>query len=164
MKQIPLTQGKFAIVDDEDYERVAKFKWFALRQGRKQKTWAAVRNVTVGSNKKRLEYMHRFILSAPAGKVVDHQKHLENFVDNRRANLRITNQLKNCWNLRKTVSQTSSVFKGVCWHRIASKWEAYICPHRKKIYIGLFKEEIMAAKAYDDAAKKLFGEFAQTNF
>jgi len=169
MKRIPLSQGKFALVDDEDYERLSKFKWCAYR---KKKYCRVGRNAYLGGGRKNPKrktiYMARQIMNAPSHLQVDHINH--NVLDNRRSNLRLCTNAQNTRN-RKLLKNCSSVFKGVHWHiskyknkEYKGKWCARIGFNGQRIHIGYFESEIEAARAYDEAAKKLFGKFAYTNF
>jgi hypothetical protein len=155
VKIIYLTRGQSTIVDAADFETLSEMKWCAQdgRGGR----WAAV-SLTSGS----LVVMHRFILKAPKGTVVDHIN--GNSLDNRRENLRLCSQSENSKNLRvhRLVNKTSR-FKGVCWDKLRSVWTAQITVNYKKIHIGSFPTEELAAEAYNFAAKKNFGEFSRLN-
>ena len=106
--------------------------------------------------------MHREVANTPDGLVCDHIN--GNSLDNRKANLRSATHLQNCWNARKYSQSCSSKYKGVMFYKMRQKWGATICVHGKKIFLGLFVDEIQAAKEYDEAAKKHFGEFAALNF
>lgn len=157
MKQIPLTQGKFALVDDEDYEELSKFKWYSFKRGN---TFYAIRN----HPGQRL--MHRMILNLNGKLVCDHKD--RNGLNNQRSNLRICTQAQNCMNSSSQKNSTSS-FLGVCWTKQRQKgkdyfyWRATISVSGKKIHLGSFKNEIEAARVYNEAAKKYFGEFANLN-
>ena len=157
---IPLTQGKFAIVDDEDFELLNRWKWFARKS---EKTFYATRNATakdcVG---RRTIRMHRVVLGLePKDKrISDHRNH--NGLDNRRENLRIATRLQNQQN-RKS-QKGISIYKGVHWDNINKKWRSQIQQNYKRFHLGEFETEIEAAKSYDVAARKLFGEFAKLNF
>lgn len=157
-KHIPLTQGKFAIVDDGDFGWLSKRKWCAIFTGRH---WYAVRTVRK-NGKWTTNWMHRLILNTPVGMDSDHINH--DGLDNRRANLRICTKSQNSYNQRKRQRPASSRFKGVCWHKAARKWLARIGHNRKRIYLGSYDSELEAAQAYDRAALEHFGEYALTNF
>jgi hypothetical protein len=149
---VPLTQGKFAIVDAADYERVSRYKWCASRSGDR---WYAVR-----SDRRRHVSMHRFITGAPKGMVVDHID--GNGLNDRRSNLRACTQQQNTHNSRP--KGKSSRFKGVCWDKKRRKWIVAIRYDGRCVYIGRFDDEIEAARAYDGTALELFGDFAYLNF
>ncbi len=158
-RRIPLTQGKYAIVDPEDFERLNKHKWYAVNM---KHTFYAQRGISM-SDKRVLIMMHREILKVPDGMFVDHINH--NGLDNRKANLRPATRAENSRNRRKFRKRKCySRFKGVCWHKNKEKWLAQIWFNRKAMYIGYFNDEIQAAKAYDKAAKKYHVEFAVLNF
>jgi hypothetical protein len=156
-RTIPLTRGKFAIVDPEDYSRLARFKWHTHTG---TSTFYAVRHKP-GSCKK-LIWMHREILGIPPHLYVDHINH--NGLDNRKANLRPATKSQNCRNKLLGRKNTSSKYRGVHWHSRFGKWQAAIKVNRRPIHLGYFKDEIDAAKAYDTAALKYHGEFAVINF
>jgi len=150
---ITLTQGKFAIVDAEDYDRLNQDKWYA---GKCKNTYYAGR-VEGGKTIK----MHREIMRAPKGALVDHINH--NGLDNRKSNLRLCTNAQNCYNQQACATGTSK-YKGVSWHKSRSKWSARIRCDRKFYNLGEFDNEMEAAMAYDDKAVELFGEFAWPNF
>ncbi len=160
-RKIPLTQGKYAIVDPEDYEELAKYNWFAIRSPR---GFYAARSA--GTNRRGLSQitvrMHSVILKPPEGKFVDHINH--NGLDNRKRNLRICTMQQNTWNKRKKRGNCTSQYKGVTWHKRTGKWQARIYCNGKAILIGFFDDEKAAARSYDAKAKELFGEFAAPNF
>jgi hypothetical protein len=159
--RIPLTQGQFAIVDVDDYEKLADFKWFAVKYGR---CFYAERKGKSQTGKHKIcnIKMHRQILNPPDGLYVDHINH--NGLDNRKANLRIVTMVQNSWNARKQFGNFSSQYKGVTWSKTSRKWKAHIGFLGERIYIGCFDDEQSAARAYDAKAKELFGEFAYLNF
>jgi hypothetical protein len=152
MKKIPLTQGKFAIVDDEDFEALLQFKWHVNRH---RSTWYAVR--WIGSQK---IHMHRVITNAPLGMDVDHID--GDGLNNQRSNLRVCSKQENHWNQGLNRNSTSG-FKGVVWHKWARKWQAHIRVNGKRLYLGLFNDKTAAARAYNEAATKHFGNFARLN-
>jgi hypothetical protein len=150
IRYIPLTRGLFAIVDAADYEWLSGFRWHAT-SGRRPYACLA--------RKDKVIYMHRLIMNPPEGKFVDHVD--GNSLNYRRSNLRICTKAQNAWN-RPAVGGTSR-FKGV--HRDPSgKWKAGIRVGGQQTFIGLFDDEIEAARAYDRMARERFGEFAYLNF
>ena len=157
MKTIPLTQGKVAIVDNEDWEKLLQCKWYVIEGKTK---WYAMRRSS-DNGKRRTIYMHREILKPPSRMDTDHIN--GDGLDNRRSNLRIATRAQNKQNARSQRGSTSK-YKGVCWNRNATKWQAQICVDIKHIYLGLFDNEEEAARAYDKRARELFREFALTNF
>ncbi len=158
MKKIALTRGKFTLVDDSDYKELSRWKWNAHRS--ECGLWTAQRR----NSEDKIVYMHRQILGLVPGdgKEGDHKNH--NSLDNRRSNIRICTRSQNAQNTRKIKRETSSQFKGVCWNKQRSKWRARINVCGKDIHLGLHKDEIRAAEAYDEAAKQYFGDFACGNF
>lgn len=155
-KKIPLSQGKFAIVDADDYAWLAQWKWsynkgYAIRNKYSERVGGKVRAEGIR--------MHREILSAPKGMQVDHVD--GNGLNNTRENLRICSSQQNNRN-RKAVEGTSK-FKGVTVYCPGEKWFAQIWVNKKSIFLGYFKDEKEAARAYNEAAKKHFGEFARLN-
>jgi len=131
VKQIPLTQGKYAIVDDEDFVILNQHKWNAV-QYKGNKTWYAKRNQRV-NGRQRTVLMHRQVMSAPPGLSVDHINH--NGLDNRKSNLRICSHKENMFN-RTPDNNTSSRFKGVYWCRNINKWRAYVSEDKKQRNAG----------------------------
>jgi len=153
MEQIELSQGKFALVDDDAFDEINQYNW-CFAQG------YAVRNVKV-LGKYKMQYMHRLVTSCPADMNVDHKNHDK--LDNQKNNLRICSTSENLRNQQiRTVSKTS-VYKGVTFHKQAGKWQARIQLENKNNYLGLFANEIDAAIAYNVAAIEMFGEFALLN-
>lgn len=159
MKHIPLTQGQQAIVDDADFDWLNRWKWRALKSG---KTFYASRAVQRGLRRKTI-YMHRFILGLGDGdtREADHIK--GDGLDNRRSNLRIATHAENSANRRLSKNNTSG-YNGVSWRKREKKWRAQIKVGQKHISLGRYDDPIDAARAYDKAARKHFGEFARTNF
>lgn len=156
MKRIPLSQGKYALVDDADYERVSQYKWYCTNG------YAVRREQRVHGGKKRIKAfrMHREIIDAPPGLDVDHIN--RNRLDNRRDNLRFATPTQNAIN--RGPQPGTSRFKGVSWFKLNNVWRAKIGINGEKVHIGCYDNEIEAAKAYDDAAHEHFGEFAYLNF
>lgn len=157
MKEIELTQGKVALVDDEDYEYLSQFKWCAHKNGN---TWYATRLVYENGNKSSIT-MHRAITQVAKGMVVDHINH--NGLDNRKENLRTCTKAENSRNRIKGFTTKSSKYKGVYFYKPRNKWKARIITKREYKYLGLHQTEEAAALAYNQAAKELHGEFALLN-
>lgn len=155
MRMIPLTQGKQAIVDDEDFEYLNQWKWFACPD--KRNCYAA----HSGGWLKPMVFMHRVLLNAPSNMFVDHIN--GDGLDNRRCNLRLANRSQNMANRGMQADNTSG-YKGVGVGRHGKNWRAQIRVRNKQIHIGVFSTPEEAARAYDDAAKKYFGEYAHLNF
>jgi hypothetical protein len=163
MKEIPLSQGYVAVVDDEDYELVSRFKWSALVNRRKDGTIKHVYAVRTDKSNK-MVLLHRFLLGLPPGQVpiVDH--HDRDGLNNQKGNLRRCGLSHNAGNAQKHTDGITSKFKGVYWNKRAHKWQAQIQKSNHREYLGVFHSEVRAAQAYDAAARRLFGEFALTNF
>jgi hypothetical protein len=158
MKKIPLRNRKgkiraYALVDDEDYERVTAEGIWHYTSGSKGKSYAAHGQMGVPNF-----LLHNFILGR---KGIDHKN--GNGLDCQKDNLRDASNSQNLANQGKH-SNNKSGFKGVSWHKGARKWYAQICVYWKVIHLGSFDNPIAAAKAYDTAAKEFFGEFARPNF
>jgi len=151
---ISLTQGKFAIVDAADYDRLAEHKWYAHTN--KARHFYAERKCRGG-----IIAMHRAILDVPPGLFCDHKNH--NTLDNRRCNLRICTPAQNSYNRLPDAGGTSR-YKGVHWDKDRRKWQAGIRHKGRLIHLGYYDYEADAAIAYDDRAVELFGEFACLNF
>lgn len=159
--QFPLQNGQHALIDAADLALVKGFKWRA-RRGKHDSTWYAIR--TLPRAERHIcstETMHRRILGAKRGEVVDHQD--GNGLNNTRTNLRLCTVRDNNRNVKKHQGGTSA-YKGVSWHPKGQKWTAVVRYHGKNVYLGLFKNEVSAAFAYDRKARELFGEFARPNF
>lgn len=156
MKKIKLSKGRFALVDDEDYETVSPFKWCLFEKNKKK--YYAFGKV----NGKRI-MMHRLILNAPPDMIVDHKDN--DGLDNRRCNIRLCNPTENCMNRSKTTKKKHSKYKGVYLEKSYKKpqWRAGIRINNKTIHLGCHKTEKEAAIAYNVAANKMFGEFAHLN-
>lgn len=159
-RKIPLTQGKFALVDPQDYERLAKYKWH-LSKSPTNLYAARWQRAGPGGRRKKI-WMHREVIDIPEHLFCDHAN--GKGLDNRRANLRPATVSQNLCNRQKTKSKTCSKYKGLEFDEIQKKWKARIQYNGRKIYLGSFVSEIDAAKAYDEKAKVLFGQFARYNF
>jgi len=148
MKEIELTQNKVALVDDRDFGFLNQWEWCAFK-GRK--TFYAYRKVNGVSI-----LMHRVILDAKTGKEVDHKD--RDGLNNQRNNIRLCVHKENQRN-REAQRNSKSGHKGVSWDKSRNKWTAHIM--RKNI--GRYLAVGAAIKAYNAAAKEIFGEFAYLN-
>lgn len=165
MKQIPLTQGKFALVDDEDFEYLSQFKWTLVSSKGKEYAYRGKTSDGIRTTYK----MHRVILGiTDPKKSVDHKD--GNGLNNQRKNLRSADQKQNCQN-RNPRKNKSSKFKGVSIeNRLNRKpyWASTICIDGRQKTLKRYPHtpcgEILAAVHYDTMAEKHFGEFANLNF
>lgn len=157
MKRILLSLGEFAIVDDADYDLVKGYKWYAAKRPH---TCYAIRYYEK-DGRRTSQLMHRLIMPPPDGFEIDHIN--GNGRDNRRTNLRVCTHSQNAHNSHAHKDGISR-FKGVSWVTRLSRWQVYIQYEKIQYYLGLFDDEIKAAKAYDVKARELFREYARTNF
>ena len=151
MKKIQLTRGLYTVVDEEDYDRLINRTWYASKSGN---TFVA------RSDSPTRILMHRLILNAENGIEVDHID--GNSLNNLRSNLRLCSHRLNICNQR-TQLYKSSMYKGVSWSKVAKRWHAYIKCSGVRSHLGYFDTQEEAAKAYNNAAITLFGEFAKIN-
>lgn len=155
-KFIPLTQDAIALVDDEDHERAMQFKWMLARTGRGDYPYAARQSRKSEGGMKRMVYLHRFILDAQQGQQVDHIN--GDTLDCRRSNLRLCTHAENLRNKRKPINSTNP-YKGVTRSSVGTF--NVRCSRR---YVGTYVSPEEAARAYDQAAREMYGEFANVNF
>jgi hypothetical protein len=176
-RRIRLNEGKFTIVDPGDFYRLNNFNW--LTCGKNDNLYAA-RVVRTQTGRLNTILMHRqiFFNCSPAcpstslagaqlsnfsrSGLVDHTN--TDSLDNRRSNLRLATPSQNSCNSRRDKSNTYSRFRGVSFSKRKQKWFAAIRANGKKIWLGYFKIEIDAARAYDRAARMYHKEFARLNF
>ncbi|MED3832962.1 HNH endonuclease [Peribacillus frigoritolerans] len=149
MAEIKLSQGKFAIVDDGDFEYLSQFRWHVTDHG-----------YACRKNSSKNVYMHRELMGFPKGLQIDHIN--GNGLDNRRSNLRVVTAHENRKN-SGIRSDNVSGYKGVSWDRKNSKWKVGITVSSKWIHLGRFESLTDAAKAYNDGAIKYNGEYARLN-
>lgn len=148
MREIPLTKGMVAIVDDDDYAELSQFKWH-------YNSGYAVRGINRGRQK---VLMHRYINKTPDGMETDHIN--GNKLDNRKENLRAVNSSQNNINKAMQKNNTSGT-RGVFWHKATKRWVSSIGLNGKSVHIGYFKDKAEAETAYQNAAQSLHGEYAR---
>lgn len=159
MKAISLTQGKSTIVDDDAPAWIFDVKWYAQRA---RHNFYAVREMLCIDGKRRAIRLHRIIVRAPQGLEVDHID--GDGLNNLRANLRICNNIENQHGYQRKPANTSSEFRGVCWHKATGKWLAQIQHNCHRLHIGLFDDEVEAARAFDTKARELGWPESGLNF
>lgn len=152
VRYIALTKGMFAIVDAEDYDELMKYKWTAFYTCGK---WYAARN-----EKGTCVLMHRQIMKAPKGKVVDHHNGMS--LDNRKANMRLCNHSQN--NINRRPRGKTSKYKGVTRDKKRSLWRSTAWYKGRSIHVGRYTNEAQAARAVDYVNVQLNGEYAYLNF
>lgn len=160
MRTIPLTQGHLALVDDADYEVLSHFKWRVIKTNN---TLYAARSTSRVFGKQKIVYMHRQILGLVDPEVEAHHKDNDGR-NNQRDNLKVATHSQNLQSIRTKKQGATSQFRGVSLHRRDGIWQVQIRINGKDTHLGTFTDETEAARAYDDAAFKHFGEFAQLNF
>jgi hypothetical protein len=151
---VPLTRGYEAIIDAADVPLVEGLNWHAAVQAHAVYAYTSERS----GKKQRSIYMHRLIMGAPKGILVDHLN--SNGLYNNRNNLRLANAKQNCQNRRISVSSTSG-FKGVDF-RSNGKWRSRIELNGNRIFLGYFNSPEEAHAAYCAASEKYHGEFGRT--
>jgi hypothetical protein len=156
MRLIPLTRGKFAKVDDSDYEEMSKYSWQAELKG--NMTYAGRALPRVKGEPRRRIYMHVQILGTPKGKRSDH--HDGDGLNNQRYNLRPATASQNAANSEGHKDRTSPL-KGVIWDKNRNAWAARIGFNKRTINLGRYRTKEEAATAYGAAAARYFGEFAK---
>lgn len=139
------------LVDDEDYELLSQYKWWAYGSKR---PYAATCN---RNGKQKWTTMHRLLMQPPKELEVDHIN--GNSFDNRRANLRLCTRSQNLQN-RRVMSNNQTGFKGVSYDRVNHKYKATIQNDGKQVWLGRFRTAEIAHKVYCEAAIRYYGEFA----
>jgi len=155
MKVIKLDKDKETLVDDQDYESLSKYKWYFHLNRYVSRRYKK-------NGKSYRIYMHREILQAPKGMEVDHIDN--NGLNNQRSNIRLATHAQN--NQNKPIVRGYVPYYGVYWvkEKYKQKYVARISVNKKHHHLGYFGSAVCAALAYDEAARKLHGEFATTNF
>ena len=158
MREIILTQGRVAIVDDEDYERVSKYKWYAMNSGLKRRRverWYAEGSVNGTYTK-----LHRFIMGLAKSQKLNVDHINNDSLDCRKENLRLVTRQQNRFNSKTSKKGYKGVFDS---HRKNKRWIALIRFNKKAIYLGHHKTQEEAALAYNSKALELFGEYVRLN-
>lgn len=154
MKFIPLTQGKFAKVDDDMFKYLNQWKWYFSNTGYAQRESSRKQG-------RRSILMHRVINNTPKGMETDHIN--MNRLDDQKENLRSCSHQENQQH-KKIYKNNKSGYRGVTFRKDKSKWEAYIGAGGRRNHIGYFENAEEAARAFDEAARTYRGCFATTNF
>ena len=157
MKEITLTKGKIAHVDEEDYKFLNQYKWYTNKTKKSTDNWYASRHIIINGKRTTIP-MHNFLLGM---KNIDHID--GNGLNNQRSNLREATHRQNSGNRRKLIIK-SSKYKGVAWDKEKKLFKSYTMNNGKLKFLGYFKSEIEAATRYDCEASKNFGNFARLNF
>lgn len=158
MKEIPLTRGQVARVDNKDFSELSKHKWYAVWCETTQSFYASRYSPGRVGGAGNVQ-MHRVIMRARRGQEVDHIN--RNTLDNQRSNLRFCTRTQNNANKRvKRNKIDAPLYKGV--FRNGSGWQA-VCGPRPGRYLGTFRTQHAAALAYNYAARVHYGEFARLN-
>jgi hypothetical protein len=158
VREIPLTRGFVALVDAADFAWLNQWKWHAAAGGGGREYAIRSSSAQDGECTKFVK-MHRQIIGAARGVIVDHIN--GDPLDNRRLNLRTCTQAENLWN-RPATRSSATGFKGVRF--AAGAYRAEIMCAGIREHLGRFRKPEDAARAYDEAAKRLHGEFARLNF
>jgi hypothetical protein len=155
MQLLELSNGGFALVDDDDFARLSQWKWTRTHAG------YAVRKVKVDGKRKQV-WMHRDVAKTPDGKVTDHIN--GNRLDNRKENLRVCTTSQNKMN-GNSYRGSYSQFKGVTYRKDKPDhpWQARVRVEGTCIHLGFFGTEAAAAAAYNSGALKHHGEYARLN-
>lgn len=157
MKTIKLTKGVCAFVDDDDYQKLLPYNWYAVKS---RKRFYAFCKIKV-DGEWRTVCMHRVIMDAPPELEVDHLDN--NGLNNQKSNLRLATRMENSRNVSKRSNNTTG-YKGVYLDKNMNKFRSRIVVNKKEVFLGYFDVAEDAARAYDAAARQYFGDFARTNF
>lgn len=161
--RIPLSSrkypGLFALVDEVDVARVRERTWFVHARRRGSGLAFYAYTATRAGGKQKNVLLHRFIMESPEGVEVDHRN--GDGLDCRRSNMRHATRAQN---MRNRPPKHGRAFKGVYYESRRAHWIAYLVVDRRRVHLGSYATEEEAARAYDDAAREHFGEFARLNF
>lgn len=158
MKKISLTKGFEAIIDDEDFDKVSRYRWYS--DVKKRRVYAG-RSERGDDGLPRSISMHRFILGHCGNLGVDHID--GNGLNNQKSNLRICTQTENLRAFQRKRHSATSKYRGVSWSSDRKKWLSQIVVNKKTINLGRYEDDMDAAKSYNIAAEKYFGAFATLN-
>jgi hypothetical protein len=156
MREIQLTKGYKVIVDDDDYENLSAYRWYATAVC--GHLVYAGRKVRCENGERKELLMHRVIMCAPDGMEVDHVN--ANTLDNRKCNLRLCSHMQNSQNQPKN-SRNTSGYKGVSWNKKCAKWEVRIKVAGKRLTLGYFSDITAAAASYAEASREHHGDFGR---
>lgn len=155
MREIPLTKGHVALVDDENYDSIIIFTWRSIPE--KHTNYA----IKGWSPETHMQMANAVMGQPPKGYTWDHKD--RNGLNNQKNNLRLATPQQNAANRTNTKKSLSS-FRGVARYHLHHKWAARVKVDNKLIFLGFFDNKEEAARCYDKAAIKYFGEFANLNF
>lgn len=163
MKEIQLTQGMVALVDDKDFEYLSQWKWFYTR-AKNEHTGYARKKLRCPNTGKRINHsMHTLLMGPGKDQCVDHID--GNGINNQRSNLRVCSARENAWNRRRMTTKKLKANKGVTIIKnrkgTPSYWIARIGVHGERLYLGTFKTKELAEMAYAEAAHKYHKHFAR---
>lgn len=165
VKEISLTQGKVALVDDEDFEALNEHRWFAHTDGT---NFYAGRKLPRQCGIQRMEHMHRVVLARIIGRELNRGEYPDHInsdgLDNRRTNLRLATSAQNQRNCRRHSRNPSSKYLGVSWDKRAGQWKAYMMVSGKQVFLGYRHSEVEAAKAREAYIVDHPELFARSNF
>lgn len=150
---LPVSRWTVTWLDDDDYTRAKDFHWHKSRRG-------YVAGTVLEDGVRKRVYLHRWLLNAQPGQIVDHID--RDPLNNCRSNLRLATRSQNQANRRRNTTSRSG-FKGVSWHKGRGKWVARIQVQGQRLHLGYFDTSLEAAYMYDAYAQTYFGEYARTN-
>lgn len=155
--KVAISRGLFALVDDEDYPSVSTHTWRAIPTGRTKDVFYAATHIGTSRKDRKSVLMHRYVLNAKKNEIIDHKNH--DTLDNRKENLRLGTSFLNQLNKSSHRNKKYSKYKGVCYDKRSNSWYT----HFRGKHIGSFKDELSAARAYNQAAEACNSEWALIN-